>query len=76
MTTYTVIVNNPIIGKEVMRIETDDYTLAALEAAHLSIRHGVARIYDNSSNREVARYRYGVEEKITGHARDQKRSGQ
>jgi hypothetical protein len=60
MTTYTVKINNPIIAKEVMRIETDNYDVAASEAAHLSTRHGVATIYDNCSNSEVARYRYGV----------------
>jgi hypothetical protein len=61
MTTYRVNVNNPIVDKEIMMIETDDYSLAVLEARYLSTRHGVAIVYDKSSNSEVARYRYGVE---------------
>lgn len=62
MTTYTIKITNPIIGKEVMRIETDEFTLALMEAAHLSKLHGVAQVYDNSSNAEVARFKYGIEE--------------
>ncbi|HEX8184107.1 MAG TPA: hypothetical protein VF747_05130 [Blastocatellia bacterium] len=45
-----------------MKIETDDKTLALIEAEYFSKRHGVAEVYDNSSNNEVARFRYGVEE--------------
>jgi hypothetical protein len=59
---YTVRVKNPIIDQEIMKIETDDKTLAMMEAEYLSRRHGVAEVYDNSSNIEVARFRYGVEE--------------
>jgi len=59
---YTVRVKNPIIDQEVMKIETDDKTLAFMEAGYLSRRHGIAEVYDNSSKSEVARFRYGVEE--------------
>jgi hypothetical protein len=59
---YTVRVKNPIIDQEVMKIETDDKTLAFMEAEYLSRRHGIAEVYDNSSKSEVARFRYGVEE--------------
>jgi hypothetical protein len=59
---YTVRVRNPIIDQEIMKIETDDKTLALIEAEYFSKRHGVAEVYDNSSNNEVARFRYGVEE--------------
>jgi hypothetical protein len=45
-----------------MKIETDDKTLALMEAEHFSKRHGIAEVYDNSSNSKVARFRYGVEE--------------
>ena len=58
---YTVIVTNPIISREVMRIETDSEPLALSEAAQLSRLHGVAIVYD-SSNLEVARFRYGTEQ--------------
>ena len=58
---YTVIVTNPIISREVMRIETDSELLALSEAAQLSRLHGVAIVYD-SSNLEVARFRYGTEQ--------------
>lgn len=47
-----------------MKIETDDKTLAFMEAKHLSRRHGVAEVYDNSLNGKVARFRYGVEESL------------
>jgi hypothetical protein len=59
---YTVRVRNPIIDQEIMKIETDDKTLALMEAEYYSRRHGVAEVYDNSSKSEVARFRYGVEE--------------
>lgn len=62
MVIYTVRVRNPIIDQEIMKIETDDKTLALIEAEYFSKRHGVAEVYDNSSNNEVARFRYGVEE--------------
>ena len=61
MVAYTVIVTNPIIRTEVMRIETDNELLAVSEAAQLSKLHGVAIVYD-STNMEVARYRYGKEQ--------------
>ncbi len=61
MTTYTVRIHNPIIDTEVMKVETDNRELAFAEAAYLSVRHGVARVYDNSASTEVARFRYGVE---------------
>jgi len=47
-----------------MKIETEDRALALVEAEHYSKRHGIAQVFDNSSNREVARFRYGVEENI------------
>jgi hypothetical protein len=59
---YTVRVRNPIIDQEVMKIETDDKTLAFMEAEYLSRRHGIAEVYDNSSKSEIARFKYGVEE--------------
>jgi hypothetical protein len=59
---YTIRITNPIIGKEIMKIETDEYALALMEAAHLSRLHGIAEVYDNSAGLEVARFRYGVEE--------------
>ncbi|HEX5733649.1 MAG TPA: hypothetical protein VF131_12510 [Blastocatellia bacterium] len=62
VTTYTIRIHNPIIDAEVMKVETDNKELALAEAAYLSVRHGVARVYDNSANTEVARFRYGVEE--------------
>ena len=58
---YTVVITNPIVSKEVMRIETDNELLAMSEAAQLSRLHGVAIVYD-SSNLEVARFRYGTEQ--------------
>ena len=45
-----------------MKIETEDRLLALSEAAYYSKRHGVAEVFDTSSNIEVARFRYGVEE--------------
>ena len=60
MVIYTVRVRNPIIDQEIMKVETDDETLALMEAEYLSKRHGVAEVYDNSSNRAVARFKYGV----------------
>ena len=64
VTIYTVRIRNPIIDQEVMKIETEDRALAFVEAEHYSKRHGIAQVFDNSSNREVARFRYGVEENI------------
>jgi hypothetical protein len=61
MATFVVIISNPIINNEVMRIETDNYALALSEAAYFSTRHGIASVVDNSSNVEVARFRYGAE---------------
>ena len=62
MTTYTIRIHNPIIDAEVMKVDTDSKELAFAEALYLSVRHGVARVYDNSADAEVARFRYGVEE--------------
>ncbi|HJQ68405.1 MAG TPA: hypothetical protein VKA70_05520 [Blastocatellia bacterium] len=62
VTTYTIRVHNPIIDAEVMKVDTDNRELAMAEAAYLSVRHGVARVYDSSAGAEVARFRYGVEE--------------
>jgi hypothetical protein len=45
-----------------MKVDTDNKELALAEAAYLSVRHGVARVYDNSAEAEIARFRYGVEE--------------
>jgi len=59
--TYTIIIRNPIIGHEVMRIETDDERLAMDEAESLSRRHGIASVTD-SSGVEIARFRYGAPE--------------
>lgn len=64
VTTYTVRIRNPIINQEVMKIETEDRQLALVEAEHYSRRQGIAQVFDNSSNREVARFRYGVEQNI------------
>ena len=47
-----------------MKIETEDRQLALVEAEHYSRRQGIAQVFDNSSNREVARFRYGVEQNI------------
>jgi hypothetical protein len=58
---YTIIIRNPIIGHEVMRIETDDEGLAMMEAESLSRRHGVASVTDGAGI-EIARYRYGAAE--------------
>jgi hypothetical protein len=59
---YTVRVRNPIIDQEIMKIETDDKTLAFMEAEYYSRRHGIAEVHDNSSRSKVASFRYGVEE--------------
>lgn len=64
VTVYTVRIRNPIIDQEVMKIETEDRALALGEAEYYSKRHGIAQVFDNSSNREVARFRYGVNENI------------
>ena len=64
MTTYTVRIRNPIIDREVMKIETEDRGLALSEAEYYSKRHGLAQVFDDSSNIEVARFRYGVEETV------------
>lgn len=64
VTIYTVKIRNPIIDQEVMKIETEDRALAFGEAEYYSKRHGIAQVFDNSSNREVARFRYGVNENI------------
>lgn len=45
-----------------MKIETDDKTLAFMEAEYYSRRHGIAEVHDNSSKSKVASFRYGVEE--------------
>jgi hypothetical protein len=45
-----------------MRVETDNRDLAMIEAAHLSMRHGVARVYEGSEDREIACFRYGSEQ--------------
>lgn len=62
VTTYTIRIHNPIIDAEVMKIDTDSRELALAEAAYLSVRHGVAHVYDNSANAEVARFRYGAQD--------------
>ena len=62
MVIYTVRIRNPIIDQEIMKIETDDKTLALMEAEYFSRRHGIGEVHDNSSNIRVARFRYGVEE--------------
>lgn len=62
MTTYTIRIHNPIIDAEVMKVDTDNKELALAEAAYLSVRHGVARVYDNSAQTEVARFRYGAQD--------------
>ena len=59
--TYTIIIRNPIIGHEVMRIETDNEPLAMAEAESLSRRHGVASVTDGAGV-EIARFRYGMAE--------------
>ena len=58
---YTIIIRNPIIGHEVMRIQTDDEGLAMMEAESLSRRHGVASVTDGAGI-EIARFRYGAAE--------------
>ena len=68
MTTFVVIISNPIINKEVMRIETENYALAKSEAAYFSTRHGIASVVDSSSNAEVARFRYGAEVELSAQA--------
>ena len=45
-----------------MKIETEDRALALGEARYYSKLHGLAQVFDSSSNVEVARFRYGVEE--------------
>ena len=64
LTTYTVRIKNPIINQEVMKIETEDQRLALGEAEYYSKRHGLAQVFDSSSNIEVARFRYGIEETV------------
>lgn len=59
--TYTIIIRNPIMGNEVMRIETDSEPLAMAEAESLSRRHGIASVTDTSGD-EIARFRYGKAE--------------
>ena len=59
--TYTIIIRNPIIGREVMRIETASEALAMSEAESLSRLHGMASVTD-SSETEIARFRYGTAE--------------
>ena len=66
MTTYTVRVKNPIIDQEMMKIDTESREIALMEAALYSKRIGVATVVDNSSNTEIARFRYGVEEPPRG----------
>ena len=66
LTTYTVIVKNPIIDQEMMKIETEIKEIALMEAVLYSKRIGVASVVDNSSNTEIARFRYGVEEPPRG----------
>jgi len=45
-----------------MKIETELKEIALMEAALYSKRIGIATVVDNSSNTEIARFRYGVEE--------------
>jgi hypothetical protein len=63
---YTVRVRNPIIDQEIMKIETDDKTLAFMEAEYYSRRHGIAEVHEDSSESRVASFRYGVEESHEG----------
>ncbi|HKP11464.1 MAG TPA: hypothetical protein VJZ91_05115 [Blastocatellia bacterium] len=63
--TYTIIIRNPIIGSEVMRVETDNEPLAMMEAESLSKRHGVASVMDGAGV-EIARFRYGTAEFARG----------
>ena len=72
MTTYTVRIHNPIIDAEVMKVETDNRELAFAEAAYLSARHGVARVYDNSAAAEVARFRYGAQDNLENETEEAK----
>ena len=58
---YTIIIRNPIIGHEVMRIETDNEPLAMMEAESLSRHHGIASVMDGAGI-EIARFRYGAAE--------------
>jgi hypothetical protein len=55
-------VKNPIIDREMMKIETEIKEIALMEAALYSKRIGIATVVDNSSDTEIARFRYGVEE--------------
>ncbi|MGA9768861.1 MAG: hypothetical protein WBV94_07470 [Blastocatellia bacterium] len=64
VTIYTVRIRNPIIDQEVMKIDTEDRALALGEALYYSRRHGIAQVFDNSGNVEIARFRYGVEENL------------
>lgn len=57
-----IIVKNPIIDREIMRIETVDRGVALMEAQTLSSRHGVCVVYDTTVEVEIARFRYGREE--------------
>ena len=63
--TYTIIIRNPIVGSEVMRVETDNEPLAMMEAESLSKRHGVASVVDGAGV-EIARFRYGAAEFARG----------
>ena len=47
-----------------MKIDTEDRALALGEAQYYSKRHGIAQVFNKSSNVEVARFRYGVEENV------------
>lgn len=61
MPTYTVVIKNPVIDREIMRMQTDSRNLALAEALHYSTLHGIASVYSDGSGEEVARFRYGAQ---------------
>lgn len=58
--TYTVVIKNPLIDREIMRIQTDNQNIALAEALHYSKLHGVASVYNDAAGEEVAQFRYGA----------------
>ena len=58
--TFTVVIKNPLIDREIMRIQTDDRNIALAEALHYSKLHGTGSVYSDASGEEVARFRYGT----------------
>lgn len=59
-TTYTVVIKNPLIDREIMRIQTDNQNIALAEALYYSKLHGTASVLSDASGEEVARFRYGA----------------